>query len=453
MTAPRPVRILLLASLAACAAPGDDLGGDLVAQPLDHRRHEDFPSVVYVTWEQARAGATTVSYALEGEAWEQAPTVDRAAGTHEQILLGLPYDHAVTWRVAVDEGSGAAVSESATFRTGGLPGDFPTPQVLAADAQAWDPEVRYLLGSISTPDFDFYTFVVDRSGRIVWVRSSPRGRVTLYPQLSHDGAAILVDHNAFWGAFDTDASTVQRIRLDGTVDHSYPLGDLHFPFVELADGSVAWGTTLGDGAERTTLRRMSVDGSVDELWSCGELYDALGEVRSCMPNGLSWSDQRGSLLMSQWSVNALIEVDLDGQVLHTFGDLPGAYGFAEEGTAFHLSHGSGFTGEGTLLVSTQVAPDDDELVVREYAVDADAGLLRQVWSFGEGQGVLGPEAGGAERLPSGNTLHNYGTGTRLREITPDGQVVWDLAWFVGEEPGHQWLGQVSVVPDLYALVP
>ena len=49
-----------------------------------------------------------------------------------------------------------------------------------------------------------------------------------------------------------------------------------------------------------------------------------------------------------------------------------------------------------------------------------------VWvcgGVGVGEGVYGSELGEAWRLPGNNVLNNYGSGARMREVTPDGQVV------------------------------
>ena len=86
--------------------------------------------------------------------------------------------------------------------------------------------------------------------------------------------------------------------------------------------------------------------------------------------------------------------------------------------------------------------------MREYELDHDAQTLRQLWSFGQGQGIYGDELGEAWRLPGGNTLHNTGTAQRLREITPDGEVVWDVSWTRGS-----FVGRSEPIEDLYALLP
>ena len=41
-------------------------------------------------------------------------------------------------------------------------------------------------------------------------------------------------------------------------------------------------------------------------------------------------------------------------------------------------------------------------------------------------------------------------GLRLREVTPDGQVVWDLQW---EGSGMSSLGRTTPLEDLYAFAP
>ncbi len=87
-------------------------------------------------------------------------------------------------------------------------------------------------------------------------------------------------------------------------------------------------------------------------------------------------------------------------------------------------------------------------MVREYALDRKDRVLREVWRFGDGDGIRATNAGEAHRLPGGNTLHNTGTTPRIREITPEGDVVWDLAF-----SGTKLMGRMVLLPDLYALAP
>jgi hypothetical protein len=144
-----------------------------------------------------------------------------------------------------------------------------------------------------------------------------------------------------------------------------------------------------------------------------------------------------------------VEIDPEaGEATRWFGHLPGAWGFDPEDSAFWWQHGAHLTEAGTLLVSTRSAEEGEETLVREYALDEEARLLRQVWSFGEGQGIYGEVMGEAWRLGNGNTLHNYGSGTRVREVTPEGDLVWDVTFSSGT-----FLGRTTPIEDLWALAP
>ena len=87
-------------------------------------------------------------------------------------------------------------------------------------------------------------------------------------------------------------------------------------------------------------------------------------------------------------------------------------------------------------------------MVRQYSLDEENLVLHETWSFGLGEGIHSEAAGGATRLPSGNTLHHFGATPRAREITHDGAVVWDVAW-----EGQNIIGYMTPLQDLYSYVP
>ena len=115
----------------------------------------------------------------------------------------------------------------------------------------------------------------------------------------------------------------------------------------------------------------------------------------------------------------------------------------------------------TLLVSTKLhesnpfyTPVLDTLAVRQYALDYEGKMLTEVWSFGEDQGIAGDTAGEAHRLYNGNTLHNYGSGARTREIAADDTLVWDIKWSGGDSEGSGRLpGRSVFLADLYDFTP
>ena len=408
--------------------------------------HAEQGSLLEVSWQQPRAGATALSWTLDGVSTSTSSR-DLDVGPQAQLLAGVPYGATVAVQLVVD---GEALAET-TASTAALPEGVPQPTLLHSQAEAWEPELRWLL--LSTPaeggswGGTWWTSIVDRQGRVVWARQSPTRRVSMHVQTSAAGTALLIDHNSFWATFDGGAaSQVLRLKLDGTVLETIDTPGLHHPFTELPDGRMAWGGR--DGMDEQLVLR-EVDGTLRVLWTCAAFLGSIGEGGYCGSNSLRYDAARDSFLFSFYSFETVIELDAaTGQALRWFGHLDGSYSFADEGSAFWWQHGAHWTEAGTLLLSSKDAQVGTETVAREYAVDEEAGTLTELWSFGEGQGIYGSEMGEAWRLPGGNTLHNYGSTARVREVTPDGGVVWDLEWDSG-----LYIGRMTALSDLEPLLP
>lgn len=426
------------------ASPDDTAPPDTdgpVVEDLQWELHADFGSIVVVSWEQLREAEGLVRFSVDEGVWLESPTRSLEVGAQQALLLGVPYDSDVTLAVVTDLGE----SDEVLAHTDVPPDGLPVSSLLVGDESAWDPSMPYVLGSMSWDDA--WTVIVDRAGRVVWAYQTDRLFTTLYSQPSFDGAEILVDLNSYWSRYDGGAtSEVLRMKIDGSGRESIATPGLHHPFLELEDGSLLWGAADGP---TETLEVLDAGGIQTTLWSCSAWQDAIGAEGLCQSNTLFWQESSDSLLYSFWSNDSILEIDrATGAVLRYFGHETGAWGFADGSDPFWWQHGATYTDTGTLLTSTHRAEHDEELVVREYELDHDGEQLVEVWSFGEDQGIEASEMGDALRLPGGNTLHNYGEGTRLREVTPDGTVVWDLDW-----SPPVYLGKTTPLEDLYALAP
>ncbi|MFH1465043.1 MAG: hypothetical protein ABIO70_11720 [Pseudomonadota bacterium] len=447
--------LLLLAGRCGPAVQPDDTDtappGPPVAD-LSAAVDEVIGSLVRVTWEQREACRGAVAARVEGGDWRRGPEVEREVGDRGQLVVGLPYGATVALRLEEDCGEGALISEVLTIATAPLPTGLPAPALLHREADAEDPEMHYLLLSTDSredaPDPDAcWTVLVDRAGAVVWALASPVNRRTMSPRVALDSQGLLIDHNSFWGIFDGGAaSQVQRVGLDGEELALYDTPGLHHGLTELGDGTVAW--AAADGMTEN-LMLLHPDGSQEALWSCASLHQQVGSLQPCAANTLLWDAATDTFLFSFFSTDTVAQIDAStGETLRWFGQLPGAWAFDPEESAFWWQHGAALTAAGTLLVSTRVAEHTDETAVREYALDEGTSTLRQVWAFGEDEGIYGAELGEAWRLEGGNTLHNLGTAQRIREITPAGRVVWDLGWTRGSFVGHS-----EPIGDLYALLP
>jgi len=406
--------------------------------------HDDLGSVVVVSWEQLQDERGWVEYSFDAGEWLTSPQLEWASGDQEQVLLGIPYGADVSLRLVNDLEAGPTTSAEVSISTDRLPGSIPTPTVISADSSRYDPDTPFLLVGL----WD-WTVVLDRQGRVVWALETPAWRGTLQPQPSHDLSTLLIDHGSFWAIFDGgEASQVIRVTMDGTVLQTYDTPGLHHPFTEIADGSIVW-AALDGGNE--TLEKLTPEGQQQRIASCHALLGSYGDKGYCGSNTIRWRESTDSFLYSLYSHDTIFEVDHStGQALRSFGHHDDAWDFDPPSSAFWWQHGGHYTEAGTLLTSSYRDEDDDELVVREYELDEDTHTLKAIWSYGQGEAVHAETMGEAHRLPGGNTLHNYGSAVRLREVTPEGEVVWDLDW---EGNGLDEVGRSTPLEDLYAFAP
>lgn len=416
--------------------------------------HEEIGSLITVAWDQLAEADGYVEYSFDEGQWLRSPTRRLAPGAREQLLLGIPYDTGASVRVVNDFGDGPLAGDPVEIRTDPLPEGLPVPELLASDPAQWEPSGRYLLGSVnqydggwSSPASDFWKFILDREGRVVWAWLTPDRNWTLFTAVSYDGDDLLWDEFTYWSAWDEGlGSQVHRVKIDGTPVQSYATEGGHHAFTELWDESLVWGAA--DWSSES-LMRMDPRGVVSELWSCGEFLDTHGGDDYCQSNTVVWDEPSDTFIYSFYSLETVVQVDhATGATLNHWGHTEGSWTFDPPESAFYWQHGAHLTESGTLLTSSYVGSWDAELVVREYELDHEAQVLRQVWTFGEGEGIVGDTAGEAHRLANGNTLHNFGSGCRVREITPGGQVVWDVDW-----AGTKLLGRTVLLDDLYDLAP
>ncbi len=410
---------------------------------------EDIGSIVHVTWEQAEAADTWVEYRVEGEEWRTSPTRRLGPGSAEELLLGLPYGVVVDYRIASDSGAGPTYGADELFETAPVPDTLPVADLLVPDDGRGEPSLRYLYLSVkaaSDGDFADWVTIVDRQGRPVWGLENPPGFATVHPRVSFDGTSLIVDHNSQWGVYDQGAdSELVRLRIDGTELARIATPGMRHPYTELGDSSIVYGK-WSKGQEET-LEQIDPDGTHRSLYSCQQWMTDNDLVGGCASNSLSWDPASDHFLYSLYSMETVIEVDREtGDTVRWFGRALGAWNFADVDTAFWWQHGAVFTEEGTLLLSARRGEDVDETVVREYNLDGSVQSLVQRDSFGEGSGIYADVMGEAWRLDNGDTLHNIGSASRVREYTPEGDVVWDLSW------PASYIGRSTPIDDLYALL-
>jgi hypothetical protein len=434
-----------LASLvAACAPPPVVITGVTVSP------HEDVATLLWVDWTQdSDADAAWLEIELsDGTMLESAP-LERAAGTHREVVLGAPAGMDLVLRVVAENRGGESLSGDQTARTGSLPEDLTLPELGVWDTQATNP-AGWVLGSVDVNGGTNYSgpywlFIADRQGRIVWYRELG-WEMCMFPRVARDGTHIAWDAHLFLEPTGED-SRVERSTLDGRWSDVVATPGLGWTWDETDDGTVLYDKVRG--GDTITLEQVNPDGSQQTLWDCGAwLAPTDGDLEGCSTNTTNWVPATDTVLWSTYWGDWVAELDrATGEVIWYAGAVEGGLDITPAEAAFELQHYPNYTPDGTLLVSTHVPGQKGEQRAREYVVDVEGGTLTEIWAYGEGaEGYYAPFSGEAVRLAGGNTLVNTGTGGGIIEVDPIGRTVWSLAWGQDFTVGH-----TQLIEDLYAV--
>lgn len=107
--------------------------------------HAQIESLIVVSWTQLAPATAYLEYSFDEGEWLGSPAQELGVGDHQRLLLGVPYETDVVFRVVNDFGDGPLVTEDVTAITGELPADLPSLEILASDPARWEPTGTYLL--------------------------------------------------------------------------------------------------------------------------------------------------------------------------------------------------------------------------------------------------------------------------------------------------------------------
>ncbi len=306
-----------------------------------------------------------------------------------------------------------------------------------------------------------YPMLIDSEGAVRWVRDLP-GKVLRVrastPRDGDDTVLVILD------AYDGEPGAVQRETFDGRVLSYTAAPQAHHDVMELADGRLAWlEHTEGvyslpveedapistdmvmvgpEGGEGQAVFDFFRDYPVAPWWVCDHMKKG-----QRIPGYYQWShsnslvqdpgrpDELGVMVRN---FDGLVWFDLaTGTFRDQLGGLQSTIDFGLE--AFDHPHMSHSPAPDRYLVFDNRLHTKEASRILEVAVDRDAGSAEIVWAWTHPEiGMIG-FLGDARRLPGGNTLIAWSNERRLTEVTPEGEVVWELL-----VDGIKYIGRVQL---------
>jgi len=82
---------------------GDGFGGTTsgLVWSLSAEVSDEIGSIVVVQWNQKESADAHVEFSFESGSWLSSRTKTRGAGEQQDLILGVPYEETVTWRLVV----------------------------------------------------------------------------------------------------------------------------------------------------------------------------------------------------------------------------------------------------------------------------------------------------------------------------------------------------------------
>jgi len=183
-------------------------------------------------------------------------------------------------------------------------------------------------------------------------------------------------------------------------------------------------------------------------------------------NTLNYNEELDQIIFSSYYMSEVFVIDHNttpheaqgpaGDFLYRWGN-PANYGRGDEESrklfAQHDVHWlpQGLPGAGNIMIfNNGIEPERPYSTVVEFTPDMNAdgsynlgadgayGPTELAWEYAprEGEEFFSWFISGAQRLSNGNTLVDHGAKARLREVTPEGDIVWEYAYDDGADGPH-----------------
>lgn len=406
---------------------------------LEIELSEAIPTVATARGSVAAGPPTEVQVTFgeaSSEAVRRVTAIPDERGEFEVVLLGMKPNREYSVAASVGREPDDESSDVVLVSTGGLPGDMPS---VSLDNAHWDPE-RSDAGFLYTSLMPGAPLILDGEGEVVWWHELDVDHMHIVSRLlpARDGRSLLylVWTTRQHGGVESDLRMLVRTSHDGAEVDTTPLPMAHHDFVELPDGSVA--VIMYDPREIDGLLvagdrivEVAPDGSERTVWSVWdhvpwdpELSFEGGEVWGHC-NALRFDEDDDAYTLSCRNFSTLYRIDrTTGALLWRIGRTDGDFLLTGDGEAtwFRNQHQFRLDGD-ALLVFDNGEQGGTDTRVAEFALDFGAMEAELVWTH-HPDPPLGVYAyGDVCRLPSGNTLIDWGAAGRLDEVAPDGAIV------------------------------
>jgi hypothetical protein len=428
---------------------------------------ENISTVIFAEWTPPEAGVGFVEFGLDGAFDHASPSIETDSDLHEATLLGLKAGYTYDFRAVLETEDGERIESSPETLTL----DPPPAKLERFTVTIPNDDVDgYVLTSLLQP-MNSWAVIIDRDGDYVWFWPAADGLAIINAKPTPDGTSISLNQGD--GQQDDDHGGSLTVSLDGksTTHTRTPMS--HHDSVQLPDDEVGFialeiragsmgpietdiaGDTIMEaplGAtedEQSTVMFNFFD-DYREPWvycehSLIEAYHT-GAVDWTHANSLMYDEEENAYYLMSKILDALWKIDRNtGEILWQMGGEYSDFTSNDDHWWSH-AHMSHIWDGGLVLFDNGYHRDDLTSGIVEYAWNEETHTIERVFEFRDPGSRFVAMLGDARKLPTGNYLTSWTTWGVLKEIDPQGDIIWEASSTLG-----QATTRVRYLPNLYDL--
>jgi hypothetical protein len=384
------------------------------------------PMVGVATFTTDLAGADRAIIQFgESSAYSLEAPVNWAEDDHRTLILGMPANTEVHYRVVVFAGSSACVGPDATFTTGapvsGGPSNLNPTQGTSASPVA----PGFIIAEVTS-----WAYIVNKTGKVVWAYKFP---VNLSRALlSWDGHFLYAREVGPFNA--ASGGAIYRVAMDGTSELKLPVtGGTHHDLVAIPSGLAYPAkrqvgdcdcifTAAADGSDSSCLVDLDIVFSKFEQGPGGASNDR------CHVNAIRYYADTKTFSVSDREKDAIAFFSDTGELLGSIGATPvsptpnhvkaeGADSTSD--SAWRVQHGHDLYEPNKMIVWSNGPFMEGTSKILHYTIQGSSATLD--WQY-SGTGNA-PTLSDAQHLPNGNFLATNSTNGAVHEVDSTGKLV------------------------------
>jgi hypothetical protein len=355
--------------------------------------------------------------------------VDLAAPSYRTLLLGMKQRVEYHFRVVATSSAGTCRSQDQTIMTGSLPNGLPEIEVETEAGGEASIYGGFLItgayvsggGGSGSP-----AYIVDKDGDVVWAFNV--GSDVTGARLSYDGKFMWINK----ANVPSGQANVHRVSMDGMTDEdlSDEMSGLNHELTVLPDESIAYFAYGDNGCDDIKIRRPN--GMVETVINSGTATGG----NSCHCNGIDYSAEDNSLVVSELNSNKYFKVKIDDKSLVWVLGGSGTNDFTGDGATWNRQHGVDVLAADRLVFFNNNAANMGGSLAVELKLDLTAMTATKEWTYGAMPAITNDIMGDVQRLKNGNTIVAYSTKGVVHEVSADGTLLEEWSWPIGGAFGY-----------------